>query len=177
MSSRKQQLTEIAISSLFTAIICILAQIAILTPWGVPFTLQIFAVSLCGYLLGIKKAICSVLAYILLGLIGIPVFSGFKGGIHTLFGITGGFLFGFLAIALFCGIAKNVEKPHFKIILSVLGVIICHLCGTVQLSIVSKSNILSAFVTASLTFILKDFLLVFLALFISKPINNRFKFL
>ena len=175
MQNYKSKLSNIAVSALFTAIICVLAQISVLTPWGVPFTLQIFAVSLCGYILGVKQTLTSVLAYIFLGIMGVPVFSNFKGGIHTLFGISGGFILGFIALGVFCGIAKKLKKEYLKIILGICGVLICHLFGTVQLAIISKTNLLSAFITASLPFILKDLLLLIAAFYISKIINKRFK--
>ena len=176
MNNTKSKLAGVAVSALFTAIICILAQISFLTPLGVPLTLQIFGISLCGYVLGAKKATISVACYILIGLIGIPVFSGFKGGIHTLFGLTGGFIFGFLAVAFLCGIAKKTKKIYLKIILSGLGLAVCHICGVLQLVVVSKSSVASAFVTASLPFILKDVLLTFAAYLVAKPINKRLKF-
>ncbi len=175
MKNTKSNLAGIALCSLFTAVICILSQIFVPTPTGVPVTLQLFAVSLCGYLLGMKKALISVAGYILLGLIGIPVFSGFKGGVHNLFSLTGGFIFGFLFVALFCGIAKNTRKTYLKIILSAAGVVLCHIFGTVQLALVSKSGLVSAFLTASLPFILKDFLFCAVAYFIAKAVNKRFK--
>ena len=175
MKNTKSRLANIALSALFTAIICILAQIIIPTPWGVPFTLQIFGTALCGYVLGTKKAVASLVAYILVGLTGVPVFSGFKSGIHTLFGITGGFIFGFLAVALFCGIAKTQKKVYAKLTLSATGIVICHIFGTVQLAAVSKSDILSAFVIASLPFILTDFVFILAAYFVARLINKRIR--
>ena len=176
MNNTKPKLAEVALSALFVAIICVLAQIIIPTPWGVPFTLQIFAVCLCGYLLGVKIAVSSVGAYILLGLIGLPVFSGFKGGIHSLLGITGGFIFGFLAVAFFCGVAKNVKQKYLKILFSAVGIILCHIIGVLQLSLVSKAGFFESFVTASLPFILKDILLIFAAYFVAKILEKRLKF-
>lgn len=176
MNNTKPKLAEVALSALFVAIICVLAQIIIPTPWGVPFTLQIFAVCLCGYLLGVKIAVTSVGAYILLGIIGIPVFSGFKGGIHALFGITGGFIFGFLAVAFFCGIARNTTKKYLKFIFSAVGIAVCHILGVLQLSLVSKSGFFASFVTASLPFILKDVILIFAAYFVAKILEKRIKF-
>ncbi len=175
MNNTKPKLAEVALSALFVAIICVLAQIIIPTPWGVPFTLQIFGVALCGYVLGAKNAVVSIVAYILVGLTGMPVFSGFRGGVHTLFGLTGGFIFGFLAMAFFCGVARNTSKKYLKTIFSATGIIVCHILGVVQLSVVSKAGFLESFVTASLPFILKDLLLVFSAYLIARLINKMFK--
>ena len=93
--------------SLFCAIICILSQISIPTPFGVPVTLQILAISLCGYILGYKNALKTVAVYILLGMLGLPVFANFKGGIPALLGPTGGFVAGFVFVAFFCGLNKK----------------------------------------------------------------------
>ena len=169
---KKNHILNISFSALFCAIICILAQNAIQLH-GMPLTLQTFAVALCGYLLGVKRGICSVLAYILLGLIGIPVFSGFKGGIQTLFGISGGFIIGFIFLCLFCAFAQNKQKPILKVVCSALGLILCHVLGVVWLAVVSNTNILSAFLTASAPFILKDAVLIVLAYFIAKTVLKR----
>ena len=92
----KKRILNITFAALFTAITAALSQAAIPTPFGVPLTLQTFAVALCGYVLGIKWGLASIITYILLGVFGVPVFSGFKGGAQVLFGATGGFIFGFL---------------------------------------------------------------------------------
>jgi len=176
MKNIKSRLAGIALSSLFTAIICLLAQICITTPFGVPITLQIFAIALSGYILDYKKSVFSVLAYIFLGLIGIPVFSGFRGGVHTLFGLTGGFIIGFLAVAFFCSVSIKQNKIFIKILFSFSGVAICHLLGVIQLAIISKSSLLNAFTVASLPFILKDLLLVAVAYFIAQTVRKRFKY-
>lgn len=175
MKNNKLKLEGVALSALFAAIICVLSQISILTPVGVPLTLQIFGIALCGFVLGAKMGIISVACYILVGLIGIPVFSGFKGGIHTLFGLTGGFIVGFLAVAFLCGVAKTAKKIYLKVVLSCIGVTVCHILGVLQLAAVSKSTVASAFVTASLPFILKDVLLTFAAYLVAKLINKRLK--
>ncbi|MDY5627951.1 MAG: biotin transporter BioY, partial [Clostridia bacterium] len=77
---------DIIFIGLFAAILCVCAQISIPTPFGIPFTLQTFAVALCGYILGAKKGALTVLVYILLGTVGLPVFSGFGAGFSKIFG-------------------------------------------------------------------------------------------
>ena len=94
-NTRKRTLNLI-MAALFTAITAVLSQTAIPTPFDVPLTLQTFAVALCGYALGVKWGLASIATYILLGVCGVPVFSGFKSGAQVLFGATGGFIFGFL---------------------------------------------------------------------------------
>ena len=77
----KRKTLDIVYCGIFATITAILAQISIPLPGGVPLTLQTFAVSLAGILLGSKKGFISILVYVLMGAIGLPVFSGFSGGI------------------------------------------------------------------------------------------------
>lgn len=92
---------ELCTTALGAALISICAWISI--PTAVPFTLQTFAVFLVSGLLGLKCGTTAVLAYLLLGAVGLPVFTGFRGGISALLGTTGGYLLGFVLIALTVG--------------------------------------------------------------------------
>lgn len=79
----KIKTADLVIIALFAAITAVLSQIAIPMPTNVPVTLQTFAVALCGFCLGSKKGTAAILVYILLGAVGIPVFTGFKGGLRV----------------------------------------------------------------------------------------------
>ena len=70
----------IVLTGMMAAILAVLSQISIPLPSGVPITMQTFAVALAGFTLGIWQGSASVLIYLLLGLIGVPVFAGFSGG-------------------------------------------------------------------------------------------------
>ena len=170
----KHKILLLTLSALFAVLLGAVSQIAILTPVGVPITLQVAAVALCGYVLGAKWGTASVAVYILLGAVGVPVFSGFKGGIHNLFGLTGGFIPGFLVLALLCGLSVKA-KPIIKILLGVFGVGITHILGVLQFSFVSKTGILESFLAVSLPYILKDILLIFAAVLLSKYIAKYLK--
>ena len=150
--------------AIFSAIISILSIISIPTPWGVPFTLQTFSISLAGFVLGKKYGTLSVIIYLLLGAIGLPVFAGLTGGIASFVSLTGGFLFGFIFLAFLCG--KN------NIFYAILGIFICHLLGTIQFSFLTKTNILNSLIIVSLPYLIKDLLSIFLAYFISKKIKK-----
>ncbi len=155
------------LSALFTAVICVFSQIMVPTPI-LPVTLQVFGICLCGYLLGAKFSILSVLCYILLGAVGLPVFYGFQGGAHHLLSFTGGFILGFLPLAFCCGIFKNSKSNILKIGFGVLGVIICHLMGVLQFSLVSSNGFFESFLIASLPYLLKDIPLCVMAYYIAK---------
>lgn len=165
---------SITFTSLFTAVICILSQISFATP-PVPLTFQILAIALCGFTLSVKWSLSAVVTYLLLGAFGLPVFSGFKGGVQVILGPTGGFLIGFIFLVLFCGISKKIAGPFLKILLCGLGLLLCHLAGVLQFSLVTSNGFVASFVSASLPFLLKDIVLLVIAFFLSKFIANRLK--
>ncbi|MBQ8740940.1 MAG: biotin transporter BioY [Clostridia bacterium] len=167
----KSKIKVIAISALFTAIIAATAWISVPTPFGVNLTLQTFGVCLAGFVLGAKAAAAATAAYIAIGAAGLPVFSSFTGGIGILFGTSGGFLWGFLLVAVLCGIAGITNKRALKYLLMVSAVLLCHAAGVIQFCVVSGVSVWAGFVTASLPFSLKDFILVFLAEFVAKKIK------
>ena len=124
---KKPDTQNIAYAALCTALIAVCSWISI--PAQVPFTLQTFAVFLTCDLLG-PAAILSVLLYLLLGAIGIPVFAGFSGGISVLLGPTGGYLIGFIAIALLLTGWRRLFGNHLKSAGMLIGLLICYLFGT-----------------------------------------------
>ena len=101
-------------------------------PATVPFTLQTFAVCLVTALLGWKLGLLTVTGYLLLGLVGAPVFAGFKGGLGALLGPTGGYLIGFLFTALATGLAAERFGRGLKALLPAmaLGIALCYVFGT-----------------------------------------------
>lgn len=127
-----KELTKIA---LFVAIITVCSYITV--PFtGVPFTLQTFAIFLACFVLGWKNATVGVGVYILLGMVGVPVFSGFKGGIGAIAGPTGGYIIGFLAQCLVYGLitvcfGKRGEKAFVRIFASVVGLAVLYIFGTI----------------------------------------------
>lgn len=99
---KKGSLKMWIISALFAAIIAIFSQLTIPLPL-VPITGQTFAVGLAATILGLRYGTLSVIIYILLGAVGVPVFSGMSGGLGSIVGPTGGYIIGFLPAALFIG--------------------------------------------------------------------------
>ena len=100
---------NIAIMALFVALLAICSWISL--PIGpVPFTLQTFAVFVVGGLLGFKRGTVTVIVYILLGLVGVPVFSGFKGGVGVIVGPTGGYILGFILTVIVISLGVKFMK-------------------------------------------------------------------
>lgn len=95
VKSGKLQTRDLTLIALFAALMTICAWITVPMP-DVPFTMQTFGVFCTLLLLGGRRGTLSILLYLLLGAVGLPVFSGFRGGVGTLLGTTGGYLMGFL---------------------------------------------------------------------------------
>lgn len=110
--------------SLFAALMAICAWIAVPIP-PVAFTLQTLGVLLALGILGGKRGFCSVALYLLLGFVGLPVFSGFRGGISVLIGPTGGFLWGFLAMAACYWLLQR----YGTLTAMAVGQLACYVCG------------------------------------------------
>ena len=121
---------QLCAAALGAAVISICSWITI--PAAVPFTLQTFAVCLVTGLLGLKCGIFSVIVYLLLGAVGIPVFSGFTGGIGHLLGSTGGYLIGFIFTAIVVGLCVGKWGRKIPVLAAgmVLGIALCYVFGT-----------------------------------------------
>jgi biotin transport system substrate-specific component len=158
-------ITQIA---LIVAIMCVFAQLSFYIG-PVPITMQTLVIAFTGYFLGMKKGIVAVCVYLLLGAVGAPVFSAFNGGFHILIGYTGGFLWGFIPYVIFCGILK---EKRLGIVLGLIGMLICHLLGVIQYSLISRVNIFASFVVVSLPFLIKDILFTILAYYLAKKVRK-----
>lgn len=126
------KIRDIVICALFAALMCISAWICVPVPDGA-VTLQTFALFFSLGLLGGKRGSLICLVYLLLGAVGLPVFSGFRGGLGVLLGTTGGYIAGFLAAALLYWAVTHVfgEAFHVRLIASVLGLLTCYAFGTI----------------------------------------------
>lgn len=157
----KLSVRTICMVAMFTAIISVLSIMQIPTPWGVPFTLQTFAMALCGYVLGWKYGTLSTVLYILIGAIGVPVFAGMLAGVGVLTGVTGGYLFGFIIMTFLCGIGRVYMKKGIKgivwlVVFSALGLAACHILGIIQLKYVANLPWAVAAIKGSVPYLAKD---------------------
>ena len=172
---KKINTAKICLSALFCAIISIFSQISVMTPLGVPFSLQTFAVTLCGCMLGSAYGTASVFIYIILGAVGLPIFTLFRGGAQILFGITGGFIWGFLPLAFLSGLSVKIKSKTAKFAVLLSGIVFCHLIGVLQFKFVSSNSFLSAFIAASLPYLLKDTVCAMLAYYTAQQIRKKSK--
>lgn len=172
---KRGKTNRLALAAMMTAVIAVLSQIAIPMPSGVPITLQTFAVALSGYILGGGLAALSVLLYILLGAAGMPVFANFKAGIGAVFGVTGGFLWGFIVFAALCGAAYACKNKYMAALLSFSGLLLCHFIGAVQFALVTHTGLWQAALVASVPYLLKDALSALAAYFIASAVRKALK--
>lgn len=135
-SAQKFTALQLTTAGLSTALICVLGPLALPVPVSpVPISLTNLAIYFIAYSSGMKLGTISYLAYLLLGTVGLPVFSGYSGGLAKLTGPTGGYLIGFIFLALISGYA--VEHYPRNISLHVLGMVlgtaVSYLLGTLWL--------------------------------------------
>lgn len=129
---RNTTLYRMVCCALMAALMCALCPLSV--PIGpVPVSLSVLIILITVYLLGTRDALISYAVYLLLGAVGMPVFSGFAGGLAKLAGPTGGYLIGFLPMILVCGpfIVKSKENYAISVLGMVLGVAVAYLFGTV----------------------------------------------
>lgn len=151
---KKSNIRSVCTISLFAATISIMAQFSIPLPFGVPLSLQNFAVVLAAILLGKKNGTLAVLVYLFLGLVGLPVFSNFRSGLQTLASPTGGFLLGYPLMTYLMGI--GVEHRHQKGLFPLfmfLGYFIDYLSGLLIFCLSTSTGIQIGIVTCVLPFL------------------------
>ena len=166
------KIRNMAFCGIFSALLCVCAWMSF--PLGdTAITLQTFGVYLCLGTLGGKRGTVSILVYLLLGAIGLPVFSGFRGGIGILLGTTGGYLTGFLACGLVYWLLTSLF-PRRGLLAMVAGLSLCYLFGSLWYYHVytAGSAATLGFIAAKcvLPFLLPDMVKLFLAHSLSKKL-------
>ena len=170
--SHSKNLTFIA---LMTAVLCIISPFSLPVGFSpVPITLSTLAIYLCLFILGLKKAVISVLLYLLLGFIGLPVFAGFSGGAGKLLGPTGGYLIGYIFLVCIAGLFINNKKGKWYLYLSgmVLGSMSCYLFGTIWLAFQMRLTFPEAFALGVLPYIPADFFKMIIALLLGLSLRK-----
>lgn len=166
-----------AIIALFAAITAVFAQISIpMAP--VPFTLGILGAMLAATAFETKLAVCSQIVYILLGVVGAPVFAGFQGGPHRILGPTGGFLASYIVMALVIGsILAKSSKYSFKLALlaNAAGLLPCYILGALWLGFSMQLDLKQTLMSAVLPFIPFDLVKAGIAAAIGKRLRIAIK--
>ena len=177
MHNRTYRMVYIGI---FAVLLAICSWISI--PTLIPFTLQTFGVFLTVLLLGGKHGTIAICIYLLLGAIGIPVFSNFGAGLGYLLGNTGGYALGFLFIGLLMWLFETIwgHKPFVQITAMILGLILCYVFGILWFINISMSSggtygLMTTLTLCVFPFIIPDFGKLWLAYSIAKRIQPILK--
>lgn len=179
-STNKPQFSvrEIVLVGMFAAILAVISQISLPMPTGVPITIQVFGIALVGAVLGARLGTIATLVYILLGAIGLPIFANFSGGLSSIVGVTGGYIWAWPIMAFLSGIRPKTSNKTanlaINIVLAVIGLFIVEIIGGLQWHYVGGSMSLSAIAIYSLTaFVPKDIIITVLAVLLAIPIRKR----
>ena len=179
-AATKFRTRDIAYIAVFVALMAICSWISI--PTAIPFTLQTMAIFLAAGLLGGRRGTLAVLAYILLGAVGAPVFAGFSGGLGVLLRSTGGYVIGFLFTALIMWSMERFlgSSPWVLGVSMVLGLLACYAFGTVWFMYIYMRDTGAASLAAALgwcviPFIFPDLVKAALALFLTTRLRRYVK--
>ena len=172
---KTQNLTKIA---LCVAILCVTSFLVVPLPFTpIVISLHTIVINIIGLILNPKHAAISVGTYLLMGLIGLPVFSGGTAGPGKLFGPTGGYYFGFLFAVVLISLlrGKKISFRRYCMVSILIGIPIQHLCAIALMCIHNGGNIPSAFVTISLPFIIGDIIKCVMSSFVGVSLNKVLK--
>ncbi len=172
--SKTAEMTKIA---LLVAMNCVSAYIVIPLPFSLsPIALQTMFVNLVAFLLTPRQTFMTMLVYILIGLAGIPVFTGGTAGPAKLFGPTGGYIFGFMVAAVLIALLRGSEYSfkRYSIIGIGVGIPVIYLLGALQLKFVTGMDWQAAVVTGVLPFVPLDVVKCLAAAFLAGPIHRVF---
>lgn len=180
-----EQLSKTA-KMIYIAVIAVFMAICswITIPGIVPFTLQTFALYVGLWVVGGKYTTSSLILYIIMGCVGVPVFSGFKGGVGVIMGPTGGYIFGFILLTAIIWIYEKIAKKEsdvIKISLMIIGTLLCYFCGSMWYMYVSgvpfgKEGFVSVMMICVVPYLIPDALKFVLAKIVGKRVNKRIYF-
>lgn len=165
---------EMVFTAICTALICILAPISV--PVGaIPVSLGTFAIYFSAALLGGKRGTAAVIVYIMLGMVGLPVFTFMRGGVGVLFGATGGYIIGYIPLAFLTGVFSDMKsKMHWTMPFGmVLGTVVMYTFGTAWYMIMSSSTLAAALLACVVPFLVFDSVKMVLATLLAVVLRAR----
>lgn len=176
-TTAKLDTKTIALIGAMTAVICIMGPLALTLPISpVPISLGTLAIYFIPYVLGMKRGTISCLIYLLIGLVGLPVFTGFSSGPAKLLGPTGGYLVGYIFMALICGfVIDRTNKMPMCFLGMILATAVLYLFGTVWLAYQAGMNFGEALAAGVLPFIPGDIAKIVIAMIAGPQIKKRLK--
>lgn len=173
---QKNKLRGMVMCALFGALICICAPWAV--PFTVPITLATFAVYVTAATLGIRRSVPSVLLYIVIGTVGMPVFSGFRGGIASLAGPTGGFIIGYIPCALICALTADLWNGRRGAVIAnmvgmTVGTVVLYVVGAAWYMLTTNTGFCVAVSVCILPFLAGDAVKIAVAAILSVSLRKR----
>ena len=173
--SKTFSVRKMAIIALMTAVLCILAPISIplfISP--VPISLGVLAIYLTAYVLSPLDATISVIIFILLGTFGLPVFSGYSGGLSKLVGPTGGYIIGFLFTVYISSLFIHMKKGIiFDVIGMITGLVLCYILGTIWFSYQQGKGFIASLLLCVVPFLIGDAIKIIVAVILGTQLNKR----
>ncbi len=172
------QLRRMVYAAMFGALTAI-GSLIVIPMQPVPITMQTLFSCLAGVLLGGYTGALSQIVYVLLGVIGLPVFAGGKAGLGTLLGPTGGYLIGFIVAAYVIGkIVEAKKEPGLAWITMslVVGHLVIYTLGVMQLSLMAHLSVVKALIVGVVPFLIGDVLKIVAAVLISSKLRKNFTF-
>ena len=162
---------EMTLVAVMAALICVAGPLTVAVG-PIPLSLCSFAVYLAGAVLGVKRGALAVALYLLIGAIGVPVFSGFSGGLQKLVGVTGGYLAGYLACAALTGLGSG-DGPKWRLpAFMLLGTAALYAVGTAWFMIQTKNPLGAALGMCVIPFLPGDAAKIVAATLIAPPIRR-----
>ncbi len=167
----------LALCGLFAALMAVGAWISIPVSSGISFTLQLLAIMVCASLLPPMYAALSVVAYVLLGAVGLPVFSNFGAGVGILFGVTGGYIIGFIPAAWLTAfiISKWGREIWKQVIAMAAGVLLCYAFGSAWFMISLGRTLMQTLSVCVIPYIPFDLLKIAVSVLLSKAVWKPFQ--
>ena len=167
---------DMTMTAVSAALLCILGPLSIAIG-PVPLSLATFGVYLAGALLGPKKGTLAVGLYLLIGIAGVPVFSGFSGGFQKLAGVTGGYLAGYLPCAFLAGLGALRQEKHFAVLPAMMaaGTAVLYLIGTLWFMAQTGNGLGSALSLCVVPFLPGDAMKIAAASLISVPVKKTLR--
>ena len=183
VSNKGIEVKSMVYMALMVALICVCAWISIPAPPPlVPFTLQTFAIFVVSGLFGWKKSGIILCVYVLLGMVGLPVFTQFKGGVGAIVGPTGGYIVGFVLQAVVTGlmIEKLGNKTITMAIAMIVGLAVCYAFGTAWFVVVYTSTkgamtVGAALLMCVVPYLIPDFVKMVVAITVVKAVSKQLK--
>ncbi len=167
---------DMILAGMFAALIGVMGYVSVPIPISpVPISGQTLVIMLIGLLLTPKQAFYSVSAWILVGIVGAPVFSGGRGGIAVLASPSGGYIIGFLIGAVVISIVKGKKVNLIKMSIASIvgGIVVVYLCGVPVMAMLLSMDMATALKAGALPFLIGDFIKVFIAVSLALPLRSR----